>query len=147
MYAILNKITGNGAKSIEYLADSLSLAATEGIIMPFVFYYAFIREELEELHKVEAKGDRSIPRKLISNIKQAVERREKHGKIFAEAGLSARELDTLRLIAEDLSNQEIADKLFVSLNTVKTHLKSIYLKLDVDSRTKAVSRARGMGLV
>ena len=39
--------------------------------------------------------------------------------------LSDRELDTIKLIAEDLSNQEIADKLFVSLNTVKTHVKNI----------------------
>ena len=41
--------------------------------------------------------------------------------------LSTRELDTLKLIAENLSNQEIADKLFVSPNTVKTHLKNINL--------------------
>ena len=51
-----------------------------------------------------------------------------------EAVLSAREFDALKLIAEDLSNQEIADKLFVSLNTVKTHVKNIFLKLEVDSR-------------
>jgi len=53
----------------------------------------------------------------------------------------------LRLIAEDLSNQEIAGKLFVSLNTVKTHAKNIYLKLDVDSRTKAVVKAKELGLI
>jgi len=61
--------------------------------------------------------------------------------------LSARELDTLKLIASDLSNQEIADKLFISLNTVKTHLKNIYLKLEVENRAKAVSRAKELGIV
>jgi len=47
----------------------------------------------------------------------------------------------------DLSNQEIADKLFISLNTVKTHLKNIYLKLDVDSRSGAVAKAKKVGIL
>jgi len=46
-----------------------------------------------------------------------------------------------------ISNQEIAGKLFVSLNTVKTQAKNIYLKLDVDSRTKAVAKAKELGLI
>ena len=49
------------------------------------------------------------------------------------------ELDALKLIAEDMSNQEIADKLFISLNTVKTHAKNIFLKLEVNSREQAVN--------
>ena len=61
--------------------------------------------------------------------------------------LSTRELDTLKLIAEDLVNQEIADKLFISLNTVKTHLKNIYLKLEVDNRTEAVTKAKETGII
>ena len=61
--------------------------------------------------------------------------------------LSARELDTLKLIAGDLSNQEIADKLFISLNTVKTHIKNIYLKLEADNRAKAIAKARELYLV
>ena len=56
-------------------------------------------------------------------------------------------LDTLKLIAQDLSNQEIADKLFISLNTVKTHLKNIYLKLEVDNRAKAVAKAKDLRIV
>ena len=64
-----------------------------------------------------------------------------------ESGISDRELDTLKLIAEDLTNQEIADKLFISLNTVKTHIKNIYLKFDIDSRTKAIAKAKELGLI
>ena len=64
-----------------------------------------------------------------------------------EAGLSARELDVLRLIAEDLTNQEIADKLFLSIQTVKTHVKNILLKLDVDSRIRAVTKAKSLGMI
>ncbi len=61
--------------------------------------------------------------------------------------LSDRELDTLKRIAEDLSNQEIADKLFISLNTVKTHIKNILMKLDVDSRIQAVTKAKVLGII
>jgi LuxR family maltose regulon positive regulatory protein len=56
--------------------------------------------------------------------------------------LSDRELDILKLIAEDLSNQEIADKLFISLNTVKTHVRNILLKLEVENRSQAVKKAK-----
>jgi len=55
-------------------------------------------------------------------------------------------LDVLKLISENLSNQKIADGLFVSINTVKTHVKNIHLKLDVDNRTRAVAKAKEMGL-
>ncbi len=69
----------------------------------------------------------------------AIERIEKLKKTHTDAGLSTRELDTLKLIAEDLSNQEIADNLFISLNIVKTHVKNTYLKLEADNRAKANS--------
>ncbi len=60
----------------------------------------------------------------------------------AAFGLSKREMDVLLLIAEGHSNQEIADKLFVSLNTIKTHLSNIFSKLNVQRRTQAVQKAR-----
>ena len=61
--------------------------------------------------------------------------------------ISDRELEVLRLIAAGLSNKEIADKLFISLNTVKTHTKNINSKLDVNSRIRAVARAKELGLL
>jgi LuxR family maltose regulon positive regulatory protein len=68
-------------------------------------------------------------------------------KNHAEFELSARELDTLKLIAENLMNQEIADKLFISVNTVKTHLKNINLKLGVVNRAEAVTKAKELRLI
>jgi len=60
--------------------------------------------------------------------------------------LSARELEVLHLIAEGLSNDAIAQKLYLSTSTVKVHLKHIYGKLDVNSRTQAVARLHELNL-
>lgn len=62
-------------------------------------------------------------------------------------GLSKREIEVLELMSQGLSNQEIADKMFVSLNTIKTHSSNIFSKLDVKRRTAAIESARKLGLV
>jgi LuxR family maltose regulon positive regulatory protein len=61
--------------------------------------------------------------------------------------LSDRELAVLRLLATDLTQREIGEALYVSFNTVKTHVKSIFRKLDVATRPDAVSRARELRLL
>ncbi|HEX6425034.1 MAG TPA: LuxR C-terminal-related transcriptional regulator [Acidimicrobiales bacterium] len=61
--------------------------------------------------------------------------------------LSDREMSVLRYLPSRLSNREIGVELYVSLNTVKSHLKTIYRKLDVDRRDDAVRRARQLGLI
>jgi LuxR family maltose regulon positive regulatory protein len=61
--------------------------------------------------------------------------------------LGERELEVLRYLAAGLSNQAIAEAMVVALSTVKSHLKSIYRKLEVDSRTQAVARARELHLL
>ncbi len=61
--------------------------------------------------------------------------------------LSQRELEILRLIAQGLSNQEIAARLFLALNTVKGHNRVIFDKLQVERRTEAIARARDLGLL
>jgi LuxR family maltose regulon positive regulatory protein len=53
----------------------------------------------------------------------------------------------LQLIAEGLTNREIAARLFLAMNTVKAHSSNIYGKLDVHSRTQAVARAQALGLL
>jgi LuxR family maltose regulon positive regulatory protein len=61
--------------------------------------------------------------------------------------LSEREAAVLRFLPTMMSNQEIATELFVSVNTVKTHLKAIYRKLDVADRREAIRRARDLTLL
>ena len=75
------------------------------------------------------------------------ERHQSNSEKGKNLGLSSRELEVLVLMADGLSNQEIADGLFVSLNTVKTHISNIYLKLHVQRRTQAVDKARNLGLI
>ena len=61
--------------------------------------------------------------------------------------LSQRELEILSLIAEGLSNQEIAARLYISVRTVKFHTSNIYSKLEAESRTEAVAIARRLKMI
>jgi len=62
-------------------------------------------------------------------------------------GITPREYEVLELVAQGLSNQEIADRLFVSLNTVKTHASNVFGKLDAQRRTQAIQKAKTLGLL
>jgi DNA-binding CsgD family transcriptional regulator len=64
-----------------------------------------------------------------------------------ELGITARELEILQAIADGLSNREIAERLYVSENTVKTHSSRLFDKLQARRRTQAVQRAKQAGLV
>jgi len=64
-----------------------------------------------------------------------------------ETGLTAREHEILGLIAQGLSNREIAEKLFVSENTVKTHSSRLFEKMQVNRRVQAVQKAKDLGLI
>ena len=147
VYAILYKHTGNKEKAVSNLLEALEYAADENILMSFIYYHDRIKDLLTDVFKIQATIKTKIPKKLIDKLKLAIEKREKFKKINLESGLSERELDALKLIAEDLTNQEIADKLFISLNTVKTHAKNIFLKLEVDSRIQAVTKAKELGII
>ena len=67
--------------------------------------------------------------------------------LLTKHGLTPREYDVLQLMALGHSNQEIAGQLFVSLNTVKTHISSILSKLNAERRTQAVQKAKMLGLL
>lgn len=68
-------------------------------------------------------------------------------KAFDDLGLSKRELEVLESMAKGLSNQEIADQLFVSLNTIKTHNARLFEKMDVKRRTQAIEQAKKLSLI
>lgn len=62
-------------------------------------------------------------------------------------GISKREFEVLELIAAGLSNQDIADRLFVSTSTVKTHVSNVLAKLDASRRTEAIARAKQLRII
>lgn len=88
-------------------------------------------EILNAIQKV-ARGELAIETEVDKKIKVHDQRPELH------EDLTARERDILRLLAKGYDNQTIADELFISLKTVKTHVSNILAKLEVDDRTQAV---------
>lgn len=72
---------------------------------------------------------------------------EKNDAAIASLGISPREYETLELLANGLTNKEIARKLEVSPNTVKTHLARLYEKLNVQRRTQAIQKAKELALI
>lgn len=64
-----------------------------------------------------------------------------------QTGISKREYEVLELLADGLSNQEIAEKLFVSNSTVKTHVSNVLAKLDASRRTEAIAKAKNLRII
>ena len=87
----------------------------------------------------EAKNEGLTPRQFGPFVLNADE--------LKKTGLTPRELEILGLIAEGLSNREIAERLFVSENTVKTHSSRVFEKLSVNRRVQAVQRGKDLGLI
>jgi DNA-binding NarL/FixJ family response regulator len=102
--------------------------------------------ELFDLLKGVINGETAMTRAMAGKLLKVVANRladEDKG----EQALTERELFVLRLVASGASNQEIAQKLSISVNTVKTHLKNILDKLQLDNRTQAATYALKHGLV
>lgn len=85
--------------------------------------------------------------KLTSPQKSESDSFRRNQKAIDSLGISERELDVLELLARGHSNREIANKLFISVNTVKTHLSHLYEKLEVNRRSLAVKKARTLRLI
>lgn len=89
--------------------------------------------------------DPFIAHRIIAEMQHATESDE--SKPIADGVLSTRELQILRLVGEGMTNREVAEKLFISRYTVDCHVKNIYRKLCVSTRTRAINEARTLGLL
>ncbi|MFZ1687608.1 MAG: response regulator transcription factor [Flavobacteriales bacterium] len=89
-------------------------------------------------------GQKLLWRKNVASVDQP---RALDEAALRSLGISARELEVLQLMAKGHPNQEIADKLFISLATVKSHSSGLFGKLDVKSRTQAVLKAKALGII
>ena len=96
----------------------------------------------------DACADPGVLPELVAKVERRLRLLPNHTKRTPyEEDLSDRELAVLRLLATDLTQREIGEALYISFNTVKTHVKSIFRKLDVATRADAVSRARELRLI
>jgi DNA-binding NarL/FixJ family response regulator len=108
-------------------------------------------EQLAEAIRAAARGEvfiqPSVTRKVVAEFARMAEREHvRHEQPLIEP-LSARELEVLALLAEGLSNQEIAERLVIAPGTVKNHISNILSKLNARDRTQAVLRAQEIGLL
>ena len=102
----------------------------------------------EARHAVEACADPGVLPELVARVERRLRLVSNRAtRTPYEEDLSDRELAVLRLLATDLTQREIGEALYVSFNTVKTHVRSIYRKLSVATRPDAVSRARELRLL
>jgi LuxR family maltose regulon positive regulatory protein len=132
--ALAHEAAGRRTHALETLNKALSLAEPGGFIRLFV-------DEGEPLRRLL----RSITsRPYVERLHEAFSDVQP---IHINERLSSREMEVLHLLARGLSNDEIAAVLTVAPSTIKTHVKSIYRKLDVSSRFEAVERARNLTLI
>jgi LuxR family maltose regulon positive regulatory protein len=140
--AILHLARQDLPRALGALEAAMELAEPEGFIQDFL-------DEGEPMIRllraaVRRKVKPEFARQLLNRFLPS---RPAEKPIGLVEPLSERELEVLKLVAEGLSNQEIAARLFLSLRTIKFHTGNIYGKLGVKSRTEAVSKARDLGLL
>ena len=107
---------------------------------------AFVHPAKDEKPALSQSKGRRTKEDAPSSIVDPSSRTSSRDEALVEP-LSAREIEVLQLIAEGLTNPEVAARLYLSLNTVKAHTRNIYGKLGVHNRTGAVARARSLGLL
>jgi LuxR family maltose regulon positive regulatory protein len=138
---------GETKKAHQSLSESLALAEPEGYIRIFVDEGPPLAHLLYEALKREISP--SYVQRLLAAFPDQEQQvdlawRDQSGLLEP---LSEREIEVLELMAEGLTYQEIAEELFISPHTVKTHSRNIYAKLDVGNRTLAVGKARTLGIL
>lgn len=137
-----NYIRSNGHSIMALLMNMMRAAALRSINP------ADSDNQLRYIHQMlERAGIRMNLDQWIPNLALVERSNGDSNNLPASAALSERELEVLRKIDQGLSNQEIADQLFISLHTVKTHARKINVKLGAKSRTQALHRAKELLLI
>jgi LuxR family maltose regulon positive regulatory protein len=134
----------NDRDAIASVERALDLAEPDGLISPFLWINS---SELLERHPHHETAHRSFLTEVLDALSggkpESVDRRPGS----RDVSLSETELRVLRFLPTNLTAAEIASEIYVSVNTVKTHMRNIYIKLDAHSRGEAVEYARELGLL
>lgn len=139
-------VDGREDQALAALDQALSLGSAEGFIQ--VYHHA---RSLDDLLRIAARKDLHpgrLERILVAIRRQTNPSGSDPGPLKGLVeGLSERELDVMRLMATGASNQDIANRLVITVGTVKSHINHILGKLNAANRTEAVAKARDLGLI
>jgi LuxR family maltose regulon positive regulatory protein len=144
------EVQANISSALIPLKKALTLAEPEGYI------HIFVDEGPPMAHLLYEAFSQGITlnyvRRLLAALPDVISNKYDSAQIrITESDgiepISAREIEVLQLISEGLTNQEIADRLYLSLHTVKGHARNIYSKLGVKNRTQAVTRGKVLGIL
>ena len=151
LQALALQMQGNTSAALVALERALRLAAPEGYVRLFVDEGRPMADLLRQVSRLKVAGFGQYVNSLLDALRGGADAptapaAHRHSSTLVEP-LSERERDVLRLLATDLSGPDMARELMVSLNTVRTHIKSIYGKLGVSNRRAAVRRAEDLGFL
>ena len=147
--AQLSYNSGNCKRGHRSLASALGLAGREQLRLPFVMERRWIKQAIER----DPELARSYQRLLATTPHHDQHRGPLHGSVPDQSAivvverLTEREREVLRHVSDMLNTAEVASEMYISVNTVKTHLKSIYRKLAATHRREAVRRAQQLKLI
>jgi LuxR family maltose regulon positive regulatory protein len=150
LQAVALQAHGELDKAVRLLCDALTIASPGGFIRLFVDEGPPMAHLLSEAEALGMMPDYTGT--LLAVLEADAQKREDTSSLPPPAQsmiepLSRRELEVLHLMAQGLSNQEMCERLFLALDTVKGHNRKIFGKLQVQRRTEAVARARELGLL
>jgi LuxR family maltose regulon positive regulatory protein len=162
LQALADHARGDAPRALDTIVETLEAAEPEGYVRLFVDEGEPMRALLDQARERITRGSTRVSPAYVHRLLAAFDPTvaPMPGALVPEVAspprapvellpepLSEREVDVLRLIAAGYSNREIADNLVLAVSTVKWYVNAIYGKLQVDSRTKAVNRARSLGLI
>jgi LuxR family maltose regulon positive regulatory protein len=157
LQGLLHDTLGDASVAQEKIAKALALAEPGGFIRVFVDLGPQMADLLKRLHEQNVavdyiekllaafSYDEQVPVQEISKSQASLTLAASPQ--LLEDPLTNREIDVLELLTQRLSNKEIAEKLFVSTETVKGHLKNMYPKLQVSNRREAIEKAKALGIL
>jgi LuxR family maltose regulon positive regulatory protein len=150
LQALAHEAQGDSPAALVPLERALSLAEPEGYVRIFVDEGLPMARLLYEALSQGVESDyirRLLAAFPVAESEQTASSPMRGSKSELVEPLSERELEVLQLIAEGLTNQEVATELYLSLHTVKVHARNIFTKLAVKNRAQAVARGRALGIL
>ncbi len=157
LQALIDAAQGRGSHAIEKLADALVLAEPGRFVRPFLDQGAEVKNLLGCM--LQQNPTQSYARQILEafgseTTASSSNRSEDHSRSRSSSQgdpliqpMSNREIEVLKMLDKGVSNKEVADALFISPETVKRHLSTIYRKLDVKNRHQAVVGAKSLGIL